>query len=159
MKALHLFMENYFCEWTYEHLKITLSPTRIQVLTFMQDFRWVSSVFIISFFSPYRVCSKLWTLREKCPNTEFFLVRIFPHSDWIRRDTSYLSVSSPNARKYRPGKTSYVNTFHTVQKLITLLFNWFVWSNVFYQTVWLRVSVIELKRKSEIGLSFSLSVY
>ena len=22
-----------------------------------------------------------------CPNTEFFLVRIFPHSDWIRRDT------------------------------------------------------------------------
>ena len=23
-------------------------------------------------------------LREKCPNTEFFLVRIFPHSDWIR---------------------------------------------------------------------------
>ena len=28
-------------------------------------------------------------LREKCPNTEFFLVRIFPHADWIRRDTSY----------------------------------------------------------------------
>ena len=26
-------------------------------------------------------------LREKCPNTEFFLVRIFPHSDQIRRDT------------------------------------------------------------------------
>ena len=25
-------------------------------------------------------------LREKCPNTELFLVRIFPHSDWIRRD-------------------------------------------------------------------------
>ena len=23
-------------------------------------------------------------LREMCPNTEFFLVRIFPHSDWIR---------------------------------------------------------------------------
>ena len=27
------------------------------------------------------------SLREKCPDTEFFLVRIFPHSDWIRRDT------------------------------------------------------------------------
>ena len=26
------------------------------------------------------------TLREKCPNTEFFLGRIFPHSDGIRRD-------------------------------------------------------------------------
>ena len=29
------------------------------------------------------------TLREKCPNTEFFLVRIFPHSDWIDTDTFY----------------------------------------------------------------------
>ena len=29
------------------------------------------------------------TLREKCPNTEFFLVLIFPHLDWIRRDTEY----------------------------------------------------------------------
>ena len=28
-------------------------------------------------------------LCEKCPNTEFFLVRVFPHSDWIRRDTEY----------------------------------------------------------------------
>ena len=27
------------------------------------------------------------TLCENCPNMEFFLVRIFPHSDWIRRDT------------------------------------------------------------------------
>ena len=30
------------------------------------------------------------TLREKCPNAEFFLLRIFSHSDWIRKDTSYL---------------------------------------------------------------------
>ena len=28
-------------------------------------------------------------LREKCLNTELFLVRIFPHSNWIRRDTPY----------------------------------------------------------------------
>ena len=33
----------------------------------------------------YIVC-RLY-LREKCPNTEFFLVCIFPHSDWIRRNT------------------------------------------------------------------------
>ena len=32
------------------------------------------------------------TLREKCPNTEFFLVRNFPHSDWIRRDMEYLET-------------------------------------------------------------------
>ena len=29
------------------------------------------------------------------------LIRIFPHSDWIRRDTPYLSIFSPNAGKYR----------------------------------------------------------
>ena len=28
-----------------------------------------------------------------------FLVRIFPHSDWIRKDTEYLSVFSQNAGK------------------------------------------------------------
>ena len=33
------------------------------------------------------------SLREKCPDTEFFLVRIFPRSDWIRRDPSCLFVS------------------------------------------------------------------
>ena len=42
------------------------------------------------------------------------LVRIFPHSDWIRRDTEYLSAFSPNAGKYGPGKTSYLDTFHAV---------------------------------------------
>ena len=44
------------------------------------------------------------TLREKCRNKEFFLVHIFSHSDWIRRDTQYLSVFSPNAGKYEPEK-------------------------------------------------------
>ena len=51
------------------------------------------------------------TLREKCPNTEFLLVRIFPHSDGIRRDT----VFSPNAGKDRPEETPYLNTFHAVR--------------------------------------------
>ena len=44
------------------------------------------------------------SLHEKCPNTELFLVRIFPNSD----------VFSPNARKYRPEKTPYLDTFHEV---------------------------------------------
>ena len=38
------------------------------------------------------------SLREKCPNTEFFLVHIF----------------SPNTGKYGPEKTKYLYTFHTV---------------------------------------------
>ena len=54
------------------------------------------------------------SLREKCPNTEFFLVRIFPHSGLIRRDTPYLSIFSPNAGKHRPEKTPYLDTFHAV---------------------------------------------
>ena len=39
-----------------------------------------------------------------CPNTEFFLVLIFTHSYWIRRDTEYVSVFSPNAGKFEPEK-------------------------------------------------------
>ena len=59
-------------------------------------------------------------LREKCQNTDFFLVRIFPYSDWIRRnilylsDTPYLSVFSPNVGKYGPEKALYLDTFHAV---------------------------------------------
>ena len=45
---------------------------------------------------------------------EFFLVRIFPPLDWIWRDTSYLSIFSPNVGKYGPEKTPYLDTFHTV---------------------------------------------
>ena len=57
---------------------------------------------------------KIFLLFEKCPNTEFFLVRIFPHSDWIRKDTPYIFVFSPNARKYGPERAPYLDTFHAV---------------------------------------------
>ena len=33
-----------------------------------------------------------------------FLVRILPDSNSLRKDTPYLSVFSPNARKYEPEK-------------------------------------------------------
>ena len=56
------------------------------------------------------VINQIWGFL--CPNTEFFLVCIFPHSHWIRRDTECLSVFSPNAGKYGPEKTSYLDTFH-----------------------------------------------
>ena len=46
-----------------------------------------------------------------------FSGRIFPRSDWIRRDTEYLYVLSPNAGKYGPEKTPYLDTFHAVLKL------------------------------------------
>ena len=37
----------------------------------------------------------------------YFLVRIFRYSDWIRRETPYLFVFSPNTGKYRPEKTLF----------------------------------------------------
>ena len=40
------------------------------------------------------------------------LARIFPHSDWMRRDTSYISVFSPNAGKYGPEELR-LRTFFT----------------------------------------------
>ena len=43
-----------------------------------------------------------------------FLVRIFPHSDWTRRDTEYLSVFSPNAGNYGPKKLQ-IRTLHAVK--------------------------------------------
>ena len=46
-------------------------------------------------------------LLEKCPNMELFLFRIFPHSDSF-------SILSPNAGKYGPEKTPYLDTFHAV---------------------------------------------
>ena len=45
-------------------------------------------------------------LREKFPNAEILLVRIFA--------TSYLSVFSPNAEKYGPEKPPYLDTFHAL---------------------------------------------
>ena len=45
------------------------------------------------------------TPREKCPNTELFLVRIFLYSDWM---------FSPNTKKYGPEITPYLDTFHAV---------------------------------------------
>ena len=64
-----------------------------------------------------------FTLREKYSNMEFFLVRIFPYLDSIRRDKKYISVFSPNAEKYGPEKTPYLDTFHTLLKKVLKIKN------------------------------------
>ena len=33
-------------------------------------------------------------LREKCPSSEYFLVRIFQHSDWIRKQITLFSLNT-----------------------------------------------------------------
>ena len=40
------------------------------------------------------------SLREMCLYSELFCIRIFLHSDWIRKDTPYLSLFNPNAGIY-----------------------------------------------------------
>ena len=44
------------------------------------------------------------------------LVRIFPHLNWIRRDTEYFSVFSPNAGKIRTRIIPNKETFYAVAK-------------------------------------------
>ena len=51
------------------------------------------------------------SLREKCPNTGLFLVRILLYSDCIRRDTQ---IFIPNTGKYGPEINPYLDTFHAV---------------------------------------------
>ena len=53
-----------------------------------------------------------------------FLVRIFPHSYWIRRDTEYLSVFSPNGGKYG-SENLWIRTLSTQWKLrISFVATW-----------------------------------
>ena len=61
--------------------------------------------------NPVDIFSDTLILPENCPNTELFLVRNFPHSDWIRRDTEYLSVFSPNAGKIWTRRSSVFGHF------------------------------------------------
>ena len=117
----------------YIHLKYLRSRSRLTLnLRYMQIwdmFNWFCSFsgwWVLRYFS--RINLEVWlklcsfSSREKCPNTDFlFLVCIFLHSDWIRRDTEYLSVFSPNAGKYGPEKILHLDTFHAVN---VILKNW-----------------------------------
>ena len=63
-------------------------------------------------YSTFNVTPEL-TLREKCPNTEFFLVRNFLYSNSIRN----LLRKSPYSVRIQgrtDRKTPYLDTFHTV---------------------------------------------
>ena len=56
------------------------------------------------------------SLREKCPNTEFFW-SVFSCIWTEYGEIRYLSVFSPNVEKYEPEKTPYLDTFHAVTDL------------------------------------------
>ena len=50
----------------------------------------------------------------------FFLVRIFPHLEWIRRDREYLSGFSPNVEKYGQRNSAYEHFSRYVSWLLKL---------------------------------------
>ena len=70
--------------------------------------------FFLSHVSSWLFFPKNFLWRGKCPNSEFFLVRPFPHSNWIQKCTELTSVCISNAGKYGPAKTPNWDTFHSV---------------------------------------------
>ena len=48
------------------------------------------------------------------PHTHLFLIHIFLYSNWLRRFTRWISIFSPNTRKYGPDITPYFDTFYAV---------------------------------------------
>ena len=89
-------------------------------------------------------------LREKCPNTEFFLVRIFPHLDWISLYNEYLSVFRLNAGKYGSEKTLYLDTFRAVYLGLSYLHKllW-VW---YHSKQFLKMNLLHFSQNVEIFL-------
>ena len=59
----------------------------------------------------YFLLDKEMSLREKCPNTDFFSGPYFPV---FGLNTERYAVFSPNAEKCGPEKTPYLYTFHAV---------------------------------------------
>ena len=50
------------------------------------------------------------------------LLCIFQHSDWIPRDTEYLSLFGPNAGKCGPDENSNTDSFYAVKIAILALY-------------------------------------
>ena len=76
-----VFAEISFHEVNFRGCKFAKS--RVDLFSWMVN----RSNFCVDLFSCLR---NMWclSLRKECPNTEFFLVRIFPFLDWIRRFTA-----------------------------------------------------------------------
>ena len=79
------------------------------------------------------------TLREKCPNTKVFLVRIFPYSDWILRFTEIFIIlcKSPysvwiqentNQKKLRIWTIFTQCTFYGIKMEMGMTLSLFQWS-------------------------------
>ena len=96
---------SFYCLWFIKGrpTEVWVPPTQIRVKWWS---RYIKQVFAMFFGC---ICFHFLGIAcEICVNFtaskvfvfEVFLVRIYPHSDWIQGDTSYFSVIFPNAGKY-----------------------------------------------------------
>ena len=83
-------------------------PEYIELLTF----RWILFRNFQNHVNSFKKEVPIRTLLcRKCPNTEFFLVRIFLYSDWMRRENLRIQAEY---WKIRIRKTPYLDIFHAV---------------------------------------------
>ena len=94
----------------------------------LSEATWQSSSSVFFLFLVPETSST--SLREIIHIRSFFLVRISPHSDWIRRD-KYLSVFSPNAGKHGPEKLR-IRTIFTQHLAITFYILLYFFSPLMY---------------------------
>ena len=107
-------------------LRALCNPSIFRTLVYSKPWDTENSIQIRTLSNIYNCCAKvvnshssfrklqLLSLREICPNTELFPVRIFLYLDWIWRFTESISVFSANTGKYGPEITPYLHTFHAV---------------------------------------------
>ena len=123
------FFQNLTYYWC-RHVFTTLNISRESTWTFLTWIETLLSLYIRSskddLLSVYTICKDLfykdnlfWSLREKCLNTELFLVRNFLYLNWIQVNLH----SQSNTGKYVPEKTPNLDTFHAVLVETTVIKN------------------------------------
>ena len=76
-----LYLDNFHAVWVSLFSSLLISSTYSESLNTLPDTLFSGSYYFLCTFLYYL------TLREKRPNTELFLVGIFPYLDWIQENT------------------------------------------------------------------------
>ena len=77
------------------------------------------------------------SLRGKCPNTEFFLVRIFLYSDWIRRENLRIQAEYWKIRTRKNSVFGHFSRSASVMKqLISFHITLFIYFFITVKTTW-----------------------
>ena len=124
---LILYLDNTFRSQKCIFVSFSLALlTRLDSKSFIMDFFPMGTAIrlfgILHLYNHIVVKTPLQNTAWKVSVCGVLLVRIFPHSDWILKDTPYLSVFSPNAGKYGPEKLR-IRTLFRQWKWLVLLFS------------------------------------